>query len=85
MPRGTHQPGHNVESSGRVQADGISVEQVRHNGPVAIGRELVRDELNVDEAVADHVREDEDAFLRGAVGGVGDVSFGWACVSLLAF
>ena len=77
MPRRTHQPGHNVESGGRVQADGVPVEQVRDNGPVAIGRKLIRDELDVGEAVAEDVGEDEDAFLRGAVGGVGDVGFGW--------
>lgn len=85
MPRGTHQPGHDVEPGRRVELDGVTVKQVRRNDPVVICCELVGDELGVDEAVADHVGEKEDPFLRGAVRGVGDVGFRWERVSLRIF
>ena len=47
------QPVHDVEALGAVQGDGVAVEEVGHDDEVAVGGELVGDELGVDEAVAD--------------------------------
>ena len=49
------QPLHDVEVAGAIQGDGILVEKVGHQDKVAIGSELVGDELSVVEAVADDV------------------------------
>lgn len=82
MPWRSHQPGHDVEPGRGVELDGVAVKQAWRNDPVAICCELVGDELGVDGAVADHVGEKEDPFLRGAVRGVGDVGFRWEGVDL---
>ena len=41
------QPLHKVKSLGRVQADGVAIEQVRHEGVVSIGSELIGHQLAV--------------------------------------
>lgn len=66
-----------VEPCGPVQGDGVAVEEVRHDDEVAVGGELVGDELGVDEGVADHVGKDEDGVLGGFGGGVGEVGLDW--------
>lgn len=50
-------PCHEIETFGAVERDGVVVEEVRHHDEVAIGGKLVGNELSVDEAVADHVRD----------------------------
>jgi hypothetical protein len=67
------QPVHDVEALGRVELHGVALEEVGHDDVVAVGGELVGDELGVDEFMADHVGEDDDG--GGGVFGlwVGDV------------
>ena len=48
-------PFHDVEITRFVQRDGILVEQVGHDHEVSVGGELVGDELDIVEAVADDV------------------------------
>jgi hypothetical protein len=48
-------PFHNVKVAWSVEWDGVAMEQVGHHDKVAVGRELVGDELGIDEAVADDV------------------------------
>jgi len=48
-------PLHDVKVARSVEWDGVAMEQVGHHDKVAVGRELVGDELCVDEAVADDV------------------------------
>ena len=43
-------PGVHVEAAGAVQRDGVPMEEVGHDGEVAVGGELVGDELRVEEA-----------------------------------
>ena len=50
-----------VEVTWAVEWDRVAVEEVRHQDEVAVGGELVGDELRVDELVADHVGDQEDA------------------------
>lgn len=67
------QPGHDVEVFGPVELDRVALEEVGHDGVVAVGGELVGDQLGVDELMADHVGEDDDGG-GGVLGfGVGDV------------
>jgi hypothetical protein len=49
------EPLHDVEAVGPVQLDWIAVEEVWHHHEVAVGGELVGDQLCVVELVADHV------------------------------
>lgn len=44
-----------VEVARSVERDGIVVEQIGHEDEVAIGGELVGDQLGIVESVADHV------------------------------
>lgn len=69
----SRQPLHNIKSLRWVQADWIALEQIGHHDKVAIGGELVRDELGVDEFVADYVGKDEDCGVGLFGFGVGDV------------
>lgn len=77
MPRRSIQPFHEIESRRSVKLHGISLEYIRHDNEVAISGKLVRDELRVDEFVADDVCEDQDCALGGTVGWVGEVGFDW--------
>lgn len=65
------------------------MEEVGHADEVAVGGELVGDQLGVDEAVADDVGQDEDAGRRLLVGRVGEVGLGWrrgvACQYFVGF
>jgi hypothetical protein len=69
------QPRHDIEVLWAVEFDGIALEEVGHDDIVAVGGELVGDELGVDEFVADDVGEDDDGgggvfgFGEGDVGG----------------
>ena len=56
----TLQPLRNVEVAGTVKLDGILVEQVRHQNQIAIGGDLVGDELCVQELVSHDVGEAEE-------------------------
>lgn len=55
------QPLHEVEVARAVEGDRVSIEEVGHHDEVAVGGELVGDELGVIKAVADHVG---DALVR---------------------
>jgi len=63
------QPSHDVEVLGAVELDGVALEEIGHDDEVAVGGELVGDELGVDELMADHVGEDDDG--GGGVLGLG--------------
>lgn len=77
------QPGHDVEVLGAVQLDGVAFEKVGHDDPVAVGGELVGDELGVDEFMADHVGQNDNGG-GGVLGlGVGDVGRDWWLLELL--
>ena len=67
------QPLHDIEAFGAVELDRVALEEVGHDGPVAVGGELVGYELGVDEFVPDYVGEDEDCGARVFGLGVGDV------------
>lgn len=54
------------------------MEEVRHDHEVAIGSELIGNELSVDESMANHVGEYQDGILGGLVRGIGKV--GLNCV-----
>jgi hypothetical protein len=68
------QPGHDVEVFGAVELHGVALEEVGHDDVVAVGSELVGDELGVDELMADHVGEDDDG--GGGVFGLGEGDVG---------
>jgi hypothetical protein len=56
MARWTIEPGHQIPTRGPIiERHGVAVEEVWHDDEVAIGGELVGDELGVDEAVAEYV------------------------------
>jgi hypothetical protein len=57
MAGGTLQPGHQIKASGAIQQHWIAVEQVRHDDKVAICRQLIRDQLGINETMADHISE----------------------------
>ncbi|KAI7288174.1 hypothetical protein KC345_g251 [Hortaea werneckii] len=59
------QPCHEVKAFGLVQRDRVTFKQVRHHDKVAIGGELVCNELGVDELVAYDVRQNQNGVLRG--------------------
>lgn len=63
------EPAHEIKVRGAIQRDWIAVEQVGHDDEVAIGRQLVGDELGVREAVADDISEEQDGALGRAVRG----------------
>lgn len=63
-------PFHNVKVPWAVERDRIAVEEVGHEHKVAVGGELVGDELGVDEAVADHVG-DTSVSVSIAIQGIG--------------
>lgn len=67
------QPGHQVEGGWAVQRHWIAMEEVGHDDEVAIGSQLVGNQLGIDEAVSDHVGQQENGALGGAVCGMGDV------------
>lgn len=50
------------------------MEEIGHDDVVAVGGELVGDELGVDELMADHVGEDDDG--GGSVFGLGEGDVG---------
>lgn len=49
------QPLHDVEVGGSVELNWVAVKEIGHHDKVAIGSELIGDELHVVELVADHV------------------------------
>ena len=55
------QPLLDVKVAWSVQWDRVATEHVRHYDEVAVGGELVGDQLGVDEFVPDHVGDEEDA------------------------
>ena len=55
------EPGLQVEVRGSVQGDGIALEDIWDVGHVAVFCKLVGDQLDVDELVANDVRDEEDA------------------------
>lgn len=61
------QPRHEIKVVRAVERDGVAVEEVGHDDVVAVGGELVRDELGVVEAVPDDIGDDEDALLARRV------------------
>jgi hypothetical protein len=69
------QPLHDVEVSSAelVELDGVALEEVGHDGPVAVGGELVGDQLGVDQGVAHDIGKDDDGVGGVLVLGVGDV------------
>jgi hypothetical protein len=80
------QPLHDVEVSAAelVELDGVALEEVGHDGPVAVGGELVGDQLGVDQGVAHDIGENDDGVGGVLVLGVGDVGGDWrGGVSLL--
>jgi len=52
-------PLHEVEVRRAVQLKRVAVEDIGHYDVVAIGRELIRNELSIDELVADDIGQDE--------------------------
>jgi hypothetical protein len=50
------EPLHDVKAVTTVQRNGILVEEIRTQHKVAIGSELVGDQLSVDETMADDIR-----------------------------
>ena len=50
-------PLHDIESFRSVELDWIAIEKVRHHHEVAICSKLVSDQLDVDELVANDVRD----------------------------
>ena len=67
-----------LEAVGPVEGDGVAGEEVRHGDEVAVGGELVGEELGVYEGVADHVGDEDDrlGWVR-VVWGKGEVRFDW--------
>jgi hypothetical protein len=55
----------------------VAVEEVRHHHMVAMGSEAIRQELRVDETVADDVGDEKDHLGGGAVRRGGDVGFNY--------
>jgi len=52
-------PLHEVEVGRAVQLKRVAVEDIGHYDVVAIGRELIRNELSIDELVSDDIGQDE--------------------------
>ena len=71
---------HDIEVIRPVQRNRIAVEKIGHDDEVAIRRELVGDQLRVDELVADNVGQDEDREVGALVLRVGEV--GRDCCSI---
>lgn len=67
-------PGHDVLAAEAAEGDGVAVEEVRHEGQVAVGGELVGDQLGV-LPDAEHVGQVEDGgvLVRLALGRGGEV------------
>ena len=61
MSRRALEPLEEIKALGLVQRHGVAVEEVGHADQVAVGGELVGDQLGVDEAVAEDVGDEEDA------------------------
>jgi stage III sporulation protein SpoIIIAA len=57
MARGTLQPGHQIEASRAIQQHRIAVKQVRHDDKVAICCQLIRNQLGINEPMADYISE----------------------------
>jgi hypothetical protein len=49
------EPLHDIEALRTVELDWVAVEQVRHHNKVAVGSQLVGDELDIVELVADDI------------------------------
>lgn len=49
------------------------MEQVGHNDEVAVRRQLIRDQLGIDEAVADHICQQENGPLGGLIRGTSNI------------
>jgi hypothetical protein len=56
-------PVHDIEALGPVQWDCVAIKQVWQHNKVSRGSKLIRNELGVDEAVADDIRENENCIL----------------------
>ena len=69
----------NIKGARSVQLENVAVEEVGHVSLVAVGSELVSDELGIEEGVADDVGQEKDGGgrVRGSGGGrQGDICFG---------
>jgi hypothetical protein len=66
-------PRRHVEVWPAVERDGVPLEHVGHDGEEAVGRELVGDELRVQEAHAQDVGQDEDGVFGRLVRWIGEV------------
>lgn len=76
------EPLHDLEALRRVNEDGIVVHDVGDDGEVAVGGELVGEQLRVGELVAEDVGKEEDCgVLLDISAGLGDVSFDCEMVS----
>lgn len=69
------QPSHDVEvaCSELVELNGVALEEIGHDDPVAVGGELVGDQLRVDKGVAHDIGKDDDGVGGVLVLGVADV------------
>jgi hypothetical protein len=73
------QPLHDVKVSSAelVELDGVALKKIGHDDPVAVGGELVGDQLGVDEGVAHDIGKDDDGVCGVLVLGVADVGGDW--------
>ena len=85
--RRTRKPRLNIKVRRPVQRDRVTLERIHDDGKVAIGRELIGYELNIDELVANHIRDDDEAVFGGFALGIRYVHGGCmeAQVSTLGF
>lgn len=69
--------------SARWSPDEHTKEHVGHNDKVAIGSKLIRDQLGIDESVANDIGDKENRLLSGLVFGVGEVRLDWKKASAI--
>ena len=70
-------PGAHIEVYRSIERNWVALEHIGHDDEIAIGGELVRDELGVDESVANDIGDDEDAVFGRLVGRIGEVCLDW--------
>ena len=70
-------PLHEVEVGWAVQLKGVAVEEIGHDDVVAVGGELVRNELGIDELVTDDIGQDEHGVGNGLVLWIRNVCLGF--------
>ena len=69
------QPGHQVKAFGWVKGNRVAIKEVRHHDEVAVCGELVGDELDVVESVANDIGDEEDGPFSRFIFRVGEVGF----------